>query len=156
MGSISRRLEALVREANARCALLLDYSGQIIGLSGDFDRREVVSLGALLAGNFASAREIARLLREPSFKMSFQQGEKDHVLTSMVSSRCLLSVLFSVSGQLGLVKVLSARAAEDLSAIIDWGQAQAKDNGLDARTFRIAAEKGIERWFRDRSEAESD
>lgn len=149
MARIDDRLCYLIREATATCAILLDHSGQIIRVAGDFDGQDLVSLGALLAGNFASAREIARLLREPQFRVCFQQGEHQHVMTSVVGGRCLLSVLFRASSQLGLVKVLSGRAADELAGIVVEGSRQAHADGLDPRSFRAAAESGIDRWFRE-------
>ncbi|MCL5942154.1 MAG: roadblock/LC7 domain-containing protein [Actinobacteria bacterium] len=150
MAGIEARLGKLVRDASATCALLLDHSGQIIGVSGDTDGRQLVSLGALLAGNFASAREIARLLKEPRFTVCLHQGEREHVLTSLVGDRCLLSVLFAVRGQLGLVKFLSARASDDLAVMVEAGRRQAMASGLDAKSFRQAAERSIDSWLRER------
>jgi predicted regulator of Ras-like GTPase activity (Roadblock/LC7/MglB family) len=152
MTGIRIRLGQLVREASVDCALLLDHSGQIILASGDVDGRQLVSLGALLAGNFASAREIARLLKESRFKVCFQQGEREHVLTSLVGDRCLLSLLFGVQGQLGLVKVLATRAADDLALMVEAGRRQALAGGLDARSFRKAAERSIDEWLREEHE----
>ncbi len=154
MVGIKARLGRLVRESSATCALLLDHSGQIISVSGDADGRQLVSLGALLAGNFASAREIARLLKEPRFKVCFQQGEREHVLTSLVGDRCLLSVLFTVQGQLGLVKVLSGQACEELAVMIEAGRRQAQANGLDTLSFRQAAERSIDNWLREQGDRE--
>lgn len=150
MAGIQARLRQLVREAGATCALLVDHGGQVIGASGDVDGRELVSLGALLAGNFASAREIARLLKEPHFTVSFQQGTREHVLTSLVGERCLLSVLFHVGGHLGLVKLLTSRAAGDLAVVLEAGIRQALANGIDTASFRRAAERGIDNWLVER------
>ncbi len=152
LDSIQVRLRQLVQETSAAGAMLLDRSGQIISISGDFRGREVTSLGALLAGNFASALEIARLLKEHQFKMCFQQGEREHVLTSRVGERCLLTVLFQLSTQLGLVKLLSAQAAEDLALVVEAGIGQALVAGLDTGSFRRAAEEGIDRWFREQGD----
>ena len=152
VAGIQTRLRELVREAGASCAVLLDQSGQVICTAGDIDGRELVSLGALLAGNFASAREIARLLREPSFNLSFQQGEREQILTETVGRRCLLSVLFRVQGQLGLVKVLTDHAASDLAVVIEASSRQALANNKQLDSFRVAADQGIDRWFREQED----
>lgn len=149
MATIEARLRQLVRESDASCAMLLDHSGQVISARGGVDGRDLLPLGALLAGNFASAREIARLLKEPRFRMSFQQGEREHVLTSLVGDRCLLAVLFELAEQLGLVKLLAARAADELAVMIEAGSRQALVDGLDPRSFRRAAEQGIDVLFRE-------
>jgi predicted regulator of Ras-like GTPase activity (Roadblock/LC7/MglB family) len=149
---IESRLRRLVREASASFALLLDQGGQIVSVSGDADGRELESLGALLAGNFASAREIARLLREPRFNLSFQQGEREQVLTAMVGDRCLLSVLFRTQAQLGLVKVLAHHAATDLAVVLEASNRQAMANKAQLTSFRLAADAGIDRWFREQDD----
>lgn len=144
---IDARLRDLLRESSAATAVLLDRSGQVICISGDVHGRDVVSLGALLAGNFASAREIARLLGEPSFSLCFQQGEREHVLTAAVGPRCLLSILFRIHSQLGLVKVLAHQSAADLAVIIEASSRQALANDRQLDSFRLAADQNIDRWF---------
>lgn len=144
---IDDRLHRLVLESSVSCAVFLDHSGQVIRSAGDIEGRELISLGALLAGNFASAREIARLLREPSFRLSYQQGEREHVLTTLVADRCLLSVLFGASGQLGLVKVLTNQAADDLSDLLLASEHQSGNGSGQMKELKLAAGQAVDRWF---------
>jgi predicted regulator of Ras-like GTPase activity (Roadblock/LC7/MglB family) len=153
---IEALLRELVRESSATSAVLLDRSGQVICVAGDSHGLELVSLGALLAGNFASAREIARLLHEPSFSLTFQQGEREHVLTATVGPRCLLSILFRAQGQLGLVKVLAHQAATNLAIVIEASSRQALANDNQLNSFRLAADDGIDRWFREQEDKRLD
>ena len=48
------------------CASLADSSvidsGQVIASQGDANRQDITALGALIAGTFASSREVAKLL----------------------------------------------------------------------------------------------
>ena len=51
---IEETLDHLIAETGANYSMLLDKSGQVIAWSGDTDRQDITSLGALLAGTFAS------------------------------------------------------------------------------------------------------
>src|SRR4051794_9299945 len=68
-------LNRLQQETNAKYILLVEKSGQTIASCGD-NNPYAMALSALIAGAFASTREIARLLGEPAFKTMFQQGSK--------------------------------------------------------------------------------
>jgi len=70
---IEETLDHLIAETGANYSMLLDKSGQVIAWSGDTDRQDITSLGALLAGTFASSREVARLLKEKEFKVLFSR-----------------------------------------------------------------------------------
>jgi len=67
-------LSRLVDEAAADGALLLLRSGEIAVAQVEAGFGQLETLGALLVGSFASAREIARLLGEGGCESQFQQG----------------------------------------------------------------------------------
>jgi len=58
----------LHRDCHATAVLLLNRAGQIIVWRGAAFSEERVQLGALVAGVFASTREVAKILREQAFK----------------------------------------------------------------------------------------
>src|SRR5207237_9582738 len=107
-------LVRLVEECAADGALLLLRSGEIAVAQVEPDLGQLETLGALLAGNFAAAREIARLIGETGFETQFQQGAGRQVVTQAVGDGWLLTVVFRPASSLGPVKVLAGRAAEEL------------------------------------------
>ena len=115
---VDQCLQMLLDKSIAGCAMLLDHSGQIVAKRGDRFHSESVPLGALIAGSFASAREIARLLGEEQFQTLFQQGRRQHVLTIAVNRSWLLVVVFDKKTSVGLVRVLCGQAAQELSSIL--------------------------------------
>lgn len=111
-------LQRLLDNCLASCAVLLDRSGQLVTARGDGYRDSLVLLGALIAGSFASAREIARLLGEEQFQSLFQQGQRHHILTTAVDRQWLLAVVFGNKSELGMVRLLSSQAAGELRRIL--------------------------------------
>ena len=152
--AIEERIEQLLHETSARYALLSDGSGQLICVCGETMGVDVLALAALVAANFAAARHIARLLNEPHFRSSFQQGEQFHLLTALVGNRCVLSVGFDTLSRLGLVKVLTAQATIDLANILQISGSPA-DEVIKTADFKAAAARSIETLFRDTDSARS-
>ncbi len=145
-------LTRLVDDASADGALLLLRSGEVAVAQTEagFDRIE--TLGALLAGNFAAAREIARLLGEPGFESQFQQGVGRQVVTNAVGDGWLLSVVFTASSSLGLVKMLTARAAEELRPLNDAARARVARGEVPSGPgggFHAAAASAIDALFKE-------
>jgi predicted regulator of Ras-like GTPase activity (Roadblock/LC7/MglB family) len=106
---------------------------------------------ASLDANFASAREIARILGEPGFDSQFQQGQNRHVVMNAVGDGWLLAAVFAQATQLGLVKMLAARAAEELRPLYDAARARAAADGPPAAPpgFRAAASSAIDQLFQE-------
>lgn len=116
---IERCLTRLMEETGASYSMLLDRAGQILASNGDVHEGEMMHLGALLAGSYASSREMARLLREDNFRVMVQEGAREKIFTETVDDRWLLVVVFDHQAHLGLVKVLAKRATQSLSGILE-------------------------------------
>jgi predicted regulator of Ras-like GTPase activity (Roadblock/LC7/MglB family) len=147
---IEDTLERLVAETGANYSMLLDKSGQVIAASGDTDRQDITALGALLAGTFASSREVARLLKEKDFRVLFQQGVRENIFTELISEQWMLVVMFDKRTHIGLVKVLSKRATDDLASILERVklESRAKDH-IISTNFRTSVEDTIDLLFKD-------
>jgi predicted regulator of Ras-like GTPase activity (Roadblock/LC7/MglB family) len=112
--SMTTVLGRLVKDANASSGMVLDRAGQIIVWQGIDYKDESMKLGALIAGTYASTREMARILGETNFRMLLQEGAKEKIYTEAVGEYWLVSVIFDRQTHLGLVKVLCDRASNDL------------------------------------------
>src|SRR6266567_4402168 len=117
--SISSLLTKLMNDTNATSTMLLDKSGQVVAVQGTGMRRNATTLGALLAGVFSSSREVAKLLDEKDFRSIFQQGVQENIYTSMVEEQWLLVIIFDRLTHIGLVKVLSKKAYDELGCILE-------------------------------------
>ncbi len=116
--AIAGCLDRLMDDTDASYIMLLDRAGQVIAWKGADHRAEMTHLGALLAGSYASSREMARLLKEDNFRVLLQEGMRERVFTETVEDRWLLVVVFDHQAHLGLVKVLAKRATQSLTGVL--------------------------------------
>jgi len=151
--SIDSVLRQLIRDSQASTALVLDRAGQIIVWDGPAYEGQRMQLGALIAGTYASTREVARILQESSFRTLLQEGAKEKIFTESIGDQWLISVIFGRHTHLGFVKVLCSRATVDLYQILlrtlekNRLRPTLKDAG-----FQIVANDTIDLLFRDDSE----
>lgn len=115
---IAKCLGRLMDETGATYSMVIDRAGQVLSSKGDVHEGEMMHLGALLAGSYASSREMARLLREDNFRVLVQEGTREKIFTETVEDRWLLVVVFDHQAHLGLVKVLAKRATQSLATIL--------------------------------------
>ena len=115
---ITKCLSRLMDETGATYSMVIDRAGQVLSSEGDVHPGEMMHLGALLAGSYASSREMARILREDNFRVLVQEGTREKIFTETVEDRWLLVVVFDHQAHLGLVKVLAKRATQSLASIL--------------------------------------
>lgn len=148
---ISTMLNKLMNDTNATSVMLLDKSGQVIASQGTGVRRNATSLGALLAGAFSSSRQIAELLGEKDFRTIFQQGVRENIFTTMIEEQWLLVIVFDKLTHIGLVKVLSKKASDEMERILERVRvetSQKKSSVINVQ-FRSSVEDTIDLLFRD-------
>ena len=151
LASISTLLMKLMNDTNATSAMLIDKSGQVVAVQGTGSRRNATTLGALLAGVFSSSREVAKLLDEKDFRNIFQQGVQENIYTSMVEEQWLLVIIFDRLTHIGLVKVLSKKASEELGRVLERvrnDSSRARSSVINLQ-FRSSVEDTIDLLFRD-------
>lgn len=140
---IDLALKRLLKGSEAKCALLVDKDGHLVTRQGFTQTLDTTSLAALLAGSFASTREIARLVGEPEFSVLFHQGKRDHIHMSLVGERSILVVLFDDRTTIGMVRLYAKEAATDLDQVfaenLDKGHSGAE--GLSDEFTATAGDK---------------
>ena len=110
-------LNSLLRDANARTALLVDRTGQMLATAGEAPTFDPVAFASLTAADFSANDQLARMLGENEFGALFHQGEKDSLYLADIARRVILVVLFDNRTTLGLVKLRVRGVAESLSAL---------------------------------------
>jgi predicted regulator of Ras-like GTPase activity (Roadblock/LC7/MglB family) len=115
---IEKILNRLIKNSQAKCALLVDKDGHLITRQGFTHSLDTTALAALLAGSFASTKEIARLVGEPEFSVLFHQGKKDHIHICLVGERSILAVIFDDRTTIGLVRLYAKETSEELTTIL--------------------------------------
>ncbi len=112
-------LDELLMRVRATYVFVADISGQLIMARGRAGSTNVAELAALTASNMAATTEIAHRIGESKgFRLLFHEGEEENLYLSHVGSSFLLAVAFNSQVQIGLVRLFSKRAAEDLSALV--------------------------------------
>jgi predicted regulator of Ras-like GTPase activity (Roadblock/LC7/MglB family) len=138
-------LSNLLVDANARTALLVDRTGQMLATVGEPPQFDPVAFASLTAADFSANDQLARMLGENEFGALFHQGEKDSLYLADIARRVILVVLFDNRTTLGLVKLRVRAVVESLSAL------------FTARFAREAAgERRVETGFVGEAEDEID
>lgn len=136
-------LKKLLKGSEAKCALLVDKDGHLVTRQGFTQSLDTTSLAALLAGSFASTREIAKLVGEPEFSVLFHQGKRDHIHMSLVGDRSILVVVFDDRTTIGMVRLYAKEASVDLEQIFtdSLSKGSADDSGLTDEFTASAGDK---------------
>jgi predicted regulator of Ras-like GTPase activity (Roadblock/LC7/MglB family) len=120
---LDHALQTMLRDSRARCVILINRDdGSVLAAQGYVDSLDTTSLGALAAGAFASAREIARLIGEPEFSVLFHQGEREHVHVNLAGTHGLLMTLFNDTTTVGLVRLCARRACAIITRVLAESQ----------------------------------
>lgn len=151
LSNITRVLGRLAIDTAASHTLTLDKSGQVLAAQGQTGQRDLIALGALLAGTFSSSRQVAEILGEQDFRTILQQGVYENIYTTLIGDSWLLVVVFDRQTHVGLVKVLARKAAEELERVLERvrsGDAQAREQVVNVQ-FRASVENTIDYLFQD-------
>jgi len=143
-------LRKLLKGSEAKCALLVDKDGHLITRQGFTHTLDTTALAALLAGSFASTKEIARLVGEPEFSVLFHQGKRDHIHMSLVNERTILVVVFDDRTTIGMVRLYSKETSDELNRIFEAAANQSihGDDGISDE-FADSAESKLDDIFQD-------
>ncbi len=115
---IQKILDELQGKTKANYVFLADISGQLIQARGRAGSTDLVALAALTASNMAATAEMARRIGEKSgFRLLFHEGEHENIYLSHVGTSFMVAVVFSSDVQIGLVRLFSKRAVDELSAL---------------------------------------
>lgn len=110
-------LEHLLAEANARTALLVDRTGQMLATAGEQPEFDPVAFASLTAADFSANDQLAKMLGEPEFGALFHQGEKESLYLADIARRVILVVRFDNRTTLGLVKLRVRSVVERLNVL---------------------------------------
>jgi predicted regulator of Ras-like GTPase activity (Roadblock/LC7/MglB family) len=129
--------------------LLVDKDGHLITRQGFTHSLDTTALAALLAGSFASTKEIARLVGEPEFSVLFHQGKKDHIHMSIVGDRSILVVIFDDRTTIGMVRLYAKETAAELARVFDEIRQKTGQKPTVSSEFADAAQNKLDDIFQD-------
>ncbi|KPL00613.1 MAG: hypothetical protein AMJ90_08040 [candidate division Zixibacteria bacterium SM23_73_2] len=147
---INQALQKLIKGAEAKCALLVDKDGYLITRQGFTHTLDTTALAALLAGSFASTKEIARLVGEPEFSVLFHQGKRDHIHLTLVGERTILAVIFDDRTTIGMVRLYAKEIGESIVSILSLTKESKEEENLSLGSeFTQSAENKLDDIFKD-------
>ena len=112
-------LSGFLGESNARTALIVDRTGQMVATVGEAPRFDPTAFASLTAADFSANDQLARMLGEPEFGALFHQGEKESMYLADIVKRVILVVLFDQRTTLGLVKLKGRAVVEQLNKVFE-------------------------------------
>lgn len=147
---ITQHLTALLKESNARCALLVDRTGQLLASAGEELAFDPTTFASLTAADFSANDQLAKMIGEPEFASLFHQGEKESMYLADVARRVILVVLFDQRTTVGMVRLRVRQAVSDLGQLFAelFGRATAGGQSTDGGPGLLeGAEDEIDKLF---------
>ena len=116
---ITRTLQRFLYDSNARCALLVDRTGQLVATVGEQPNFDPTAFATLTAADFSANDQLARLIGENDFNTLFHQGERESMLLADIARRVILVALFDSRTTRGLVRLRMRTTVEELTRLLD-------------------------------------
>ena len=150
---IERLLQGFLYDSNARCALLVDRSGQLVTPAGEKPDFDTTAFASLAAADFSANDQLASMIGENEFSSLFHQGEKESMYLADVARRVILVVLFDNRTTLGMIRIKVKGVVRELSEIFremfDRSAAAPQSSRVVEAGFVDEAEDEIDRLFGD-------
>ncbi len=134
---ISEHLTVLLRESDARSAMVVDRTGQLVANAGEALSFDTTVFASLTAADFSANDQLAKMIGEREFASLFHQGEKESMYLADVGRRLILVVLFDQRTTVGLVRLRVKQTVRDLAKLLEemfsrspGDKDAAKDGGL--------------------------
>ena len=146
---IERVLLSFIRESDARCALLVDRTGQLITLAGERPAFDSTAFATLAAADFSANDQLASMIGEQEFSSLFHQGDTESMYLADVARRAILVVLFDDRATLGMVRIKVKAVVRELNEIFReiFDRAPSTSSPHLATNWVDEAEDEIDRLF---------
>jgi predicted regulator of Ras-like GTPase activity (Roadblock/LC7/MglB family) len=145
-GAITKSLELFLRESNARCALLVDRTGQLVATVGEQPKFDPTTFATLTAADFSANDQLAKLIGENDFNSLFHQGDKESMYLADVARRVILVVLFDNRTTIGLVRLKTKETVTELTKLFEAVFSRGK-SGAPSKNILAGADDEIDKLF---------
>src|SRR5665213_2602619 len=145
--AITHTLERFLTECNARSALLVDRTGQLVAMVGERPNFDPTAFATLTAADFSANDQLAKLIGETDFNSLFHQGEKESMYLADVARRVILVVLFDTRTTLGLVRLKMKETVGELTKLFEQVFSRGNDGSAQPEGLLHGAEDEIDKLF---------
>jgi predicted regulator of Ras-like GTPase activity (Roadblock/LC7/MglB family) len=118
-GAITKALDRFLVDCGARCALLVDRTGQLVATVGERPSFDPTAFATLTAADFSANDQLAKLIGENDFNSLFHQGEKESMYLADIARRVILVVLFDNRTTLGMVRLKLRHTVGELAQLFE-------------------------------------
>lgn len=147
---INKVLEEFINTSQAKCCLVVDKEGHLVTQKGYLKTLDTTSIAALVAGSFASTRQVASMLGETEFSVLFHQGKNENIHVSIVADRALLVIIFDDRTTIGMVRVCAENVSKKLERILEEAKKKQETRKLGiSEDFEKSAQEKIEDFFKE-------
>lgn len=146
-GAITQLLQKFLFESNARCALLVDRTGQLVATVGEQPTFDPTAFATLTAADFSANDQLARLIGETDFNSLFHQGEKESMYLADVARRVILVTLFDNRTTLGLVRLKMKETVAELTKLFHEVFSRGGPGKVQQAGLLAGAEDEIDKLF---------
>ncbi len=115
---INEMFSEYLADSEAKDIILLNKSGELIAKSGDITSDAAVMVSALAAGVFSATNELARILGEKEFTITFHQGKETNIHISLITQNVLLSVIFDNRAPIGAIRFWAKKIGNSVKEIV--------------------------------------
>jgi predicted regulator of Ras-like GTPase activity (Roadblock/LC7/MglB family) len=144
-GAITMALSQFLTDCDARCALLVDRTGQLVATVGERPNFDQTAFSTLAAADFSANDQLAKLIGENDFSSLFHQGEKESMYLADVARRVILVVLFDNRTTLGLVRLKMRQTVSHLTQLFE--QVFSRGAGPSTPNILAGADDEIDKLF---------
>ena len=143
-------LNGFLAESNARTALIVDRTGQLVATVGEAPQFDSTAFASLTAADFSANDQLAKLIGETDFNSLFHQGEKESMYLADVARRVILVVLFDSRTTLGLVRLKMKHTVDELTKLFEQVFARPAQGQGGAPGLLAGADAEIDKLFQYR------
>lgn len=105
-------------DSQARDIILLNKSGELLAKSGAVTEESAIAVSALAAGVFSATNELAKLLGESEFTLTFHQGMETNIHISLVDPLVLLAVIFDNKAPIGAIRFWAKKISGSIKPVL--------------------------------------
>ena len=146
---ITEHLNALLKESNSRCALVVDRTGQLLANAGEQLSFDPTAFASLTAADFSANDQLAKMIGEPEFASLFHQGERESMYLADIARRVILVVLFDNRTTVGMVRLRVKQTVLDLNELFEEMFSRQALDGQQEGGLLEGAEDEIDKLFGD-------
>jgi predicted regulator of Ras-like GTPase activity (Roadblock/LC7/MglB family) len=116
---MNHALLGFVRKSGAQAAMLIDREGHLVARQGFAQQAgEGQTLAALVAGSFASTKQVAKVLGELDFRVMSHTGETHSIHMTLLGERTLQVAVFPSSVKAGMIAVFCKELATQIETFL--------------------------------------